>query len=170
MKKCNHCKQILDYEHFYNSRAEKDGKSRRCKKCCQAYYLADLEKNRTRSRDRYRNNIDQVKSRAKAYGLKNRRHITAYQRHYLYGVTDEQFQQMVKDQSNLCAACGLSERVKSKQGVTMPLSVDHNHATKEVRGLLCRRCNSVLGLAGDSKNVLTKLISYLEKYDGSRNQ
>ena len=43
------------------------------------------------------------------------------------------------------------------------LSVDHNHKTGEIRGLLCRKCNMAIGLIGDSPDTLARAIAYLLK-------
>lgn len=48
-------------------------------------------------------------------------------------------------QGNVCAICGKPETVKRK-GTTKRLSIDHNHKTGEIRGLLCSRCNMKLGV------------------------
>jgi hypothetical protein len=45
------------------------------------------------------------------------------------------------------------------------LSMDHSHKTNKVRGMLCRKCNSALGLAMDSSNLLRKMARYLEERD-----
>lgn len=42
--------------------------------------------------------------------------------------------------------------------------VDHCHETGKVRGFLCRRCNSVLGLVNDDQAILGKLAKYLGKH------
>jgi hypothetical protein len=42
-------------------------------------------------------------------------------------------------------------------------AIDHNHETGKFRGILCLKCNSLLGMAGDSARVLAKAIGYLEK-------
>lgn len=42
------------------------------------------------------------------------------------------------------------------------MSFDHNHATNEFRGWLCRGCNRALGNAGDNPNILNLLARYLE--------
>ncbi|HEI0101362.1 TPA: hypothetical protein SIE44_004378 [Escherichia coli] len=38
----------------------------------------------------------------------------------------------------------------------------HNHATGEVRGLLCRHCNKSLGGFKDSREILLNAAKYLE--------
>jgi hypothetical protein len=40
--------------------------------------------------------------------------------------------------------------------------VDHEHATSKVRGLLCLRCNTALGLLRESSPVIEGLAEYLE--------
>jgi len=55
-----------------------------------------------------------------------------------------------------CAICGQPEKELRKK-----LVLDHNHTTDKVRGLLCNRCNSMLGGIED-KDFLKKAINYLE--------
>jgi len=43
--------------------------------------------------------------------------------------------------------------------------IDHNHNNNQVRGLLCGKCNFLIGLAQEDKNILTKAIKYLEKFN-----
>lgn len=41
--------------------------------------------------------------------------------------------------------------------------IDHNHTTGEIRGVICRGCNTALGMAQDSSDVLRKLADYLDE-------
>lgn len=43
-----------------------------------------------------------------------------------------------------------------------PLFIDHCHETKDVRGLLCRRCNHGLGFFKDKIDLMNNAIKYLE--------
>jgi hypothetical protein len=79
-----------------------------------------------------------------------------------YGVTKEKYQTMLDDQDGVCAICGKPESRLSK-GVISTLSVDHDHDTGEVRGLLCSKCNQGLGFFGDSAENLSNAIDYLMK-------
>lgn len=78
----------------------------------------------------------------------------------LFGITEEQYDSMVKSQGGVCASCGLPETA-TRNGVVKQLAVDHCHATGIIRGLLCQRCNLLLGLADDDIHVLLKAVEYL---------
>lgn len=73
-----------------------------------------------------------------------------------YGLSLEEFRTMEARQQGHCLCCGRKPKTGS------PLVVDHCHATGVVRGLLCRNCNTLLGLAGDEPEVLRAAIEYLE--------
>jgi len=83
---------------------------------------------------------------------------------YHYNITLGQYQDLQKNQSNKCAICGNKEKSKDSKGMIRQLSVDHNHQTSEVRGLLCNNCNRLLGNAEDNPKLLQQAIVYLEKY------
>lgn len=76
-----------------------------------------------------------------------------------YGITVEQFNVMYDSQRGCCACCGKHES-EFKRG----LHVDHNHATGQVRALLCTRCNPGLGYFQDSTELLEMAIAYLNKF------
>lgn len=46
---------------------------------------------------------------------------------------------------------------------TENLVVDHCHAELKIRGVLCRKCNAVLGLMGDNPARLRAAAAYLER-------
>lgn len=80
----------------------------------------------------------------------------------LYGITLEQYQEMHESQGGVCKICGKTESSKDyKYQKIRKLAVDHCHTTNKIRGLLCGNCNSILGHAKDSKDVLLKCIAYL---------
>jgi hypothetical protein len=58
-----------------------------------------------------------------------------------------------------CAICGINA-----SELTRELSVDHNHDTNEVRGLLCSHCNIGLGNFRDDEELLIKASQYLGRY------
>jgi len=84
------------------------------------------------------------------------------QRKYRYGLTAHGYKSMLIEQHGKCAACGEGETVLSRSGGVRSLSVDHCHKTGQIRGLLCDRCNNILGRSKDSPEVLRRLASYVE--------
>ena len=75
-----------------------------------------------------------------------------------YGITNQDYEQMLENQGFCCAGCGLHQNILEKK-----LNVDHDHVTGKVRGLLCGNCNRALGLVKDNMETLVRLQEYLEK-------
>ena len=85
---------------------------------------------------------------------------SVYQNNHLkrnYGITLNEYNQMLVEQGHRCKTCGTTEP-GGKHGKFM---VDHSHNTGEIRGLLCKSCNIALGEVGDNINTLQKMIEYL---------
>lgn len=73
-----------------------------------------------------------------------------------YGISEDDFKQILAEQQHSCAICKTIE-----VGHHGTLCVDHNHETGEVRGLLCHSCNSALGLFKDNPDNLIEGFKYL---------
>lgn len=95
----------------------------------------------------------------KEYRRKNRRAIYITESIRKYGITRAWFDQQMVAQGNACATCSRLFDWDDKQ--TKP-HIDHCHASKKVRGILCNRCNTVLGLVSDNAALLASLAGYLE--------
>lgn len=79
-----------------------------------------------------------------------------------YGINLINYKELLEQQNNKCAICGTTGELRAKfNNSAIPLVVDHNHKTGEVRGLLCHTCNTALGQFNDSKQLLTNAITYL---------
>jgi len=78
-----------------------------------------------------------------------------------YGITPEDYNQMLKEQDGRCAIC-LGDDPKSPKRVNH-WYIDHCHTTGKIRGLLCNACNRALGNFGDSIETLENAILYLKK-------
>jgi hypothetical protein len=74
-----------------------------------------------------------------------------------YGLSVEAHDALLEVQGGRCAIC------KGFDVTGRRLSVDHDHATGRVRGLLCGSCNRGLGLFKDSEQFLTAACSYLKR-------
>lgn len=115
-----------------------------------------------------RNNPDRVKATAKRYRDNDRTREKARKLMKDYGMSLDAYWQMVTDQHGLCAICTRGETASRPSGIQLSLSVDHDHATGEVRGLLCQACNSALGLFRDSCDNLRAATEYLREHGSSQ--
>ena len=73
-----------------------------------------------------------------------------------YNLTLNEYDELLESQGGVCALCGTDA-----PGWQGRFVVDHNHDTKEVRGLLCNQCNVGLGALRDSPDLLLKAMHYL---------
>lgn len=84
-----------------------------------------------------------------------------------FGITPEQYQEMLDAQVGVCAICERPERVVDpRNGRIKALAVDHDHGTGAVRGLLCQNCNKGIGNLGDNVDTLIAAAAYLEAARG----
>lgn len=72
-----------------------------------------------------------------------------------YGLKPGEYGRLYLTQGGVCALC------RRATGATRNLSVDHDHRTGLVRGLLCRPCNDLLGHLRDDAEAARRIVAYL---------
>jgi hypothetical protein len=72
----------------------------------------------------------------------------------------EEFYQLLAKQGGKCAICGCSKRTAKDRR----LAVDHDHNTGKIRGLLCSKCNTAIGMLRESLALLGAAAVYLAKH------
>lgn len=100
------------------------------------------------------------KEKWKQFRLKHRDQRRKYRLQKTFGITIEQYNDMFLKQDGCCAICG-----KHQSEFKITLSVDHDHITGKVRGLLCGSCNTTLGNMNDDIILLNNAIEYLKKHN-----
>lgn len=181
-KVCSRCSTAKPLSDFHRNASASDGRMSHCKECAKAKNLAEREahperfvERAARKRERYARdpsasqrsaeqgrqwraaNPETVRARTERQRgtrvndpEKNRRHWLAN-----YNLTPEEYDKLLLAQDGTCAIC---DETCSRYA---NLPVDHNHATGRLRGLLCDRCNRVLGLSGDDPDLFLAAIAYL---------
>ena len=86
-----------------------------------------------------------------------------YELQYYYGINEAQYELMLKSQNGVCKICGSPETIKRNSKIKQ-LSVDHDHKTFKIRGLLCNNCNRKLGALEDEE-FMKKATEYLEQHN-----
>lgn len=152
MKTCNRCKEEKSLSEFFVNKKRYDGVATYCKTCQLEYQrerYADPESYRRRQMNR-----DEYARRRKASGRK-------WYLKSMYNLTEDEYQKMYDKNNGKCWIC--------KKEVSYYLHIDHDHSCcsgekscgKCIRGLLCHSCNSLLGHAKDSPDILKASIKYL---------
>ncbi len=78
-----------------------------------------------------------------------------------YNMTIKNYEKLLKQQNGKCAICG-STKTGDKSKIFF--SIDHNHKTNKVRGLLCVHCNHGLGGFKDNPESLIAAAAYILKH------
>ena len=134
-KKCTCCGETKPTTEFYKRKSRRDGEG--LVSTCKPCTIE-------RSRTRYHSNADDINDRRAAR---------------TYGTTVEHIQEMRKQANGICQCCG-----NPGEGHYKRLVIDHCHATGKIRGLICQKCNTVLGLVKDRVEVLQNLQNFMETY------
>lgn len=134
-KQCSQCKRVLDVSSFGFDKGRPDGRNVYCRECLNANHRAPAF--RARQRERHARKL------AADPDYRRRRDLRVR-----YGITLEQYYQMLAEQGGGCAICGSADDGRGKA-----LHVDHDHACcagrtscgRCVRALLCSKCNTGVG-------------------------
>lgn len=98
-------------------------------------------------------NIEQHRAAGRAYYDSHKLQARKNHLKRTYGLSLEDYNKMLMAQNNCCLVCGRDQSKLSRN-----LSVDHDHKTGKIRGLLCDVCNGFLGIVQDD---VKKLLAYI---------
>jgi hypothetical protein len=96
--------------------------------------------------------------KANEWNKVNRRKVRHNELTRKFGITLEQYDELLRAQGGFCAICG------ETNCDSRALAVDHDHKTGKVRGLLCGNCNRGIGNLRDNQAILQRAIEYLNAY------
>lgn len=136
-----------------------DDIQRKCKKCNEKKPLSSFVKNPKCSEGRtyecYSCRSDYMNGiyKEKTYNAKRK-----YMLKKCYGMTIEDYNQMFLKQEGCCAICN-----EHQSNLEATFNVDHDHATGKIRGLLCRNCNTGIGLLQDNFQICLSAAKYLQE-------
>ncbi len=150
-KRCKTCKKVLPASAFYGRR---NGiLDPNCKECCKEY-----------SRRWYAAHAQRMYKVNRAWKEANpERHSFLMWRSHIrrkYNLTPEDYDRLIGDRPK-CGICGTQDF-----GGRRP-DIDHDHATKKVRGTLCTRCNGALERIEAIPDWVEKARGYLNRHDPS---
>jgi hypothetical protein len=146
VKTCTKCLQTKNINQFNVRKTSKDGLNYWCKNCHSVNTIKAISKNKEHY-DKKKLERPRLKPRQRSdYEVKHK-----------FGLTSQDYENLLKSQNNCCAICKSHKDTFSKR-----LSVDHCHNTLKIRGLLCQSCNMALGLLKDSISNLDSAINYIK--------
>lgn len=134
-----------------------------CRRCYSRdrYWNVDRDK----IKEKYNQNADRHREKARLYRANNPEQAKQWRANNAdrirslhlattYGMLKDEYDAMFLAQSGACKICNNVS--------TRNLCVDHCHATGQVRGLLCVKCNASLGNMNDSPVLLRRAAEYIE--------
>lgn len=148
LRTCTACLEAKPTSEYYK---KKDGLQPVCKECRKA----DQTARRRRDPAAHKANMERWKANnPEAYALYRKR-----ARLKRYGITPEQYDQLLTEQGGKCTICGANECVTGRE-----FAVDHCHTTGKIRGILCGPCNVGIGMLGEDLSRIEKAHSYLQSH------
>jgi len=145
-RKCYQCQKVKELEQFFRDKNKKYGRANICKSCS------------IKETTQYIKNHPDKAEKYKKMSYNSYNYVKEIKKNY--GISEEEYSSLLKSQDNRCAICGNYETLSRRKR----LCVDHNHSTKQIRGLLCYRCNMGIGYMKDDVQILQNAIGYLKKF------
>lgn len=102
--------------------------------------------------------VDQKRERDRMDPYEHKRRTRNSNLKRKFGITLDDYEDMLFGQGGKCLICG------EEQNGNKELSVDHDHRTGKIRGLLCSRCNTFVGYIESNPNLLSKVMNYIKSH------
>ena len=144
-KKCAKCKEYKLLKEFHRGEGP-FGKRSYCKDCS----CKKLKEWRNKNPERYR------ELSRKHSGTDKCRNTELIRK---YGITLAQYNKMLIEQRYVCKIC------HKKNNINHTLYVDHHHESGVVRGLLCQKCNLIIGMCDEKPEILLKIVEFMISKD-----
>ncbi len=162
---CTTCWEI-DYQKKYREKHKKEAKKynkkyreknrEKLKEQQKAYQIKNKETIDTYKQAWYEKNKEKILVERKVYRKKKASQRLLYNRRIRFGLSKDKIEDLYKLHDNRCAICGKTEQENKRA-----LSIDHDHNTEEIRGLLCNNCNIGIGNLQDNPQLLLNAYIYL---------
>ena len=123
-----------------------------CSRKCGKKYWQLQNRDKVRQRQKELRKLNPERSRAST-------RKSEYKRQYNLKIED--YDKLLIQQNFCCIICKSLEPGKGKSR----FSIDHNHETGKVRGLLCMACNQVIGRFKEDAKRFRRAAEYLKKYE-----
>ena len=117
-----------------------------------------LDCSRARIRDYHHKHVARLNVAKREYLRTRPRDATRLNLKWKYGMTKDDFAELLAEQGGRCAICGTVSNADGSR-----LVVDHSHHTGYIRGLLCRTCNWGIGCLRDNPSFMDAAKAYLQK-------
>lgn len=183
-KYCPRCKKTKQADQFGRDKNMRDGLSRACLDCTRLHhkvYTSVLKRKNNGEivgvvcADCLREKPDSdfsakqlvkngIRSICKECWTKRqaleKRHRREYKMNWYYKLPPREFDRLVIEQCGRCAICNQAD-----DNAEMSLVIDHNHATKKFRGIICKKCNIAIGMVNEDPAILDAIKEYLFKHN-----
>lgn len=116
---------------------------------------------RWRAREKQPHRIAYTKKQNAKWRSWNFNYRRDYMLKYTYGISQEKYEELLAQQGGNCAICGKTPEEEGRN-----LSVDHDHKTGEIFGILCTICNKVLVGRIREPDAFRRAYEYLQQGTG----
>ncbi|MCP4899897.1 MAG: hypothetical protein GY906_23260 [bacterium] len=144
MKVCPKCDTEKELDQFNKRGGDRgDAPQSWCKSCAYARGRVWVDDNREEVQTR-----DLARWHSRSPEAKRNSHLKR-----MYGITFDEYLDLVEEQNGECLIC--------EHHFGTDLCVDHHHSSGRIRGLLCRHCNSSIGLLKDDHEIILRASEYV---------
>ena len=157
MKKCIRCEIEKEDICFTIDNKRKDKLCPYCKECDNTRHRLQYSENKEQYISRNKKQWQKIKNESKEARTRRLHRKKDKRLKLKYGISLEEKYQLYLAQDKKCKICNLEIPFSTMKGSHL----DHNHSTQRIRGILCRSCNTAIGLLKDDYKIMFSAFMYL---------